>query len=41
MGANGSVVECLTRVQRVACLSLTGSTVLSAQLYIPSRDYNI
>ena len=25
MGANGSVVECLTRDQRVTCLSLTGS----------------
>ena len=32
MGANGSVVECLNRDQRVVCLSLTARTVLSAQL---------
>ena len=32
MGANGSVVESLTRDQGISGLSLTGSTVLSAQL---------
>ena len=32
MEDNGSVVEGLTLDQRAVCLSLTGSTVLSAQL---------
>ena len=34
MGANGSVVGCLTRGQSVACLSLSGGTVLC-----PSAKY--